>query len=156
MRLTFRHGGLGVAGLRGGPIRPRPARPDRGNAGGGMAHSTGEPAAPRPRGGFMSQKTIVLANATLDDPETLRKRLMAWGGAEGIGAHGGARLAARLGLQPEIVIGDLDSLDPQDRQALAQAGVRLQASPADKDETDLELALRLAVAGGAQQVAVLR
>jgi thiamine pyrophosphokinase len=103
----------------------------------------------------MSQKTIVLANGTLDDPAPLRKRLMAWGEAEVIAADGGARLAASLGLRPQIVIGDLDSLDPQDRQVLTEAGARLQASPADKDETDLELALRLAVAGGAEQVAVL-
>jgi thiamine pyrophosphokinase len=103
----------------------------------------------------MSQKSIVLANGPLDDLAPLRERLAAWGEAEVIAADGGARLAARLGLQPEIVIGDLDSLDPQERQALVEAGVRLQASPADKDETDLELALRLAVAGGAEQVAVL-
>ena len=103
----------------------------------------------------MSQKTIVLANGTLDDPAALRKRLVAWDGAEVIAADGGARLAASLGLLPEIVIGDLDSLGPQDRQVLSEAGARLQASPADKDETDLELALRLAVAGGAKHVAIL-
>ena len=110
---------------------------------------------PAQGGGFMSQKSIVLANGPLDDLAPLRERLAAWGEAEVIAADGGARLAARLGLRPQIVIGDLDSLDPQERQALVEARVRLQASPADKDETDLELALRLAVAGGAEQIAVL-
>ncbi len=103
----------------------------------------------------MSKKAIVLANGTLDDPARLRRRVAAWGPAEVIAADGGVNCAAQLGLRPDVVIGDLDSLHPETRASLTQAGARLHPSPAEKDETDLELAVRLAVAGGAQQVAIL-
>jgi thiamine pyrophosphokinase len=103
----------------------------------------------------MSHRAVVLANGTLEDPEWLRQRVAAWGPAEVIAADGGAGLAARLDLQPQVVIGDFDSLDSGLRASLSAAGAQLQASPAEKDETDLELAVHLAVAGGADQVAIL-
>lgn len=103
----------------------------------------------------MSHRAVVLANGSLGDPERLRQRLAAWGPAEVIAADGGAGLAARLELQPQVVIGDLDSLDPALRAALSASGARLQVSPAQKDETDLELAVHLAVGGGAGEVAIL-
>jgi thiamine pyrophosphokinase len=103
----------------------------------------------------MSHRAVVLANGTLDDPARLRQRLAAWGADEVIAADGGARLAASLGLQPQHVIGDLDSLDADLRRSLSAAGVELHPAPADKNETDLELAVRLAVAGGAKEVVIL-
>lgn len=110
---------------------------------------------PRLGGGCMPNKAIVVANGTLDDPARLRQRLAAWGPAEVIVADGGVLLAAQLELQPQVVIGDLDSLDPELRASLSAAGARFQATPAEKDETDLELAVWQAVAGGAEQVAIL-
>jgi len=58
-----------------------------------------------------------------------------------IAADGGARHIEKLGLTPQIVIGDLDSLDPELEKRLAGEDVEFISLPADKDETDLELAL---------------
>ncbi len=62
-----------------------------------------------------------------------------------LAADGGTRHVLALGLTPHVVIGDLDSLAPRDRQRLERAGARLLPHPADKDETDLELALAYAL-----------
>ena len=56
-------------------------------------------------------------------------------------ADGGVHNAQRLGLQPDLIIGDLDSLGAEERQSLLQAGIRFDVHPTAKDETDLELAL---------------
>ena len=89
----------------------------------------------------MDDQAIVLANGSIDDPATLRKRLKEWGEAQVIAADGGSRHAEILGLDIDAVIGDLDSIDPETRAALIAAGVRIETSSPQKDETDLELAL---------------
>jgi thiamine pyrophosphokinase len=60
-------------------------------------------------------------------------------------ADGGAKAALALGLSPQHVIGDFDSLTTDELNALQQRGATLHHHPAHKDETDLELALLMAV-----------
>lgn len=62
-----------------------------------------------------------------------------------VAADGGARQLGRLGLLPHLLIGDMDSLTREEVAAFERAGVRLQRRPVEKDETDLELALRAAL-----------
>jgi len=71
-----------------------------------------------------------------------------------IAADGGARHARAIGLTPHVVIGDLDSLPDDVRADLEARGVRFDAHPARKDETDLELALRHALDRGATDIVV--
>ena len=54
---------------------------------------------------------------------------------------GGLRHLRRLGLQPHLVIGDLDSISAAEVLELERDGIRIQRYIVDKDETDLELAL---------------
>ncbi len=100
-------------------------------------------------------KAIVLANGSLHDPEVVRARLAAWEGALVVAANGGSRYAALLGLRLDVVIGDLDSVDAEQRSAWQQAGVQVRSAPPEKDETDLELALLYVMRQGAQHVAVI-
>jgi thiamine pyrophosphokinase len=62
-----------------------------------------------------------------------------------IAADGGTHHCKLLGIRPNIIIGDFDSLDPQDVVIYQQAGVEIIKFPTHKDETDLELALRQAL-----------
>lgn len=73
-----------------------------------------------------------------------------------IAADGGAR-HARLFLEraPDIVIGDLDSLDDETRAWLDHYQAECIRHPRTKDQTDLELALELAQARGATNVTIL-
>lgn len=72
-----------------------------------------------------------------------------------IGADGGAAQALDWGLVPDLVVGDMDSL-PKDRQSeLDGSGSEFIVHPRAKDETDLELALAVAIERGAQEIIVL-
>jgi len=98
-------------------------------------------------------RAVIFANGHLSDPDGDHARLRPddWI----LAADGGLHNARRLGVNPSVVIGDLDSIDPQDLPALAAAGVTVVRHPQRKDETDLELALQYAVQRGAQEIVVL-
>jgi len=70
-------------------------------------------------------------------------------------ADGGVHNAHRLGLQPDVVIGDLDSLGDEEREQLQTAGCRFFVHPAEKNETDLELALLWCVQAGISTATVI-
>jgi len=60
-----------------------------------------------------------------------------------------------VGLVPELIVGDLDSLSPEIVSDMKTAGVKIHQYPTDKDQTDLELALDLAIAEQPQEIAVV-
>ncbi len=72
-----------------------------------------------------------------------------------IGADGGADTLLAAGVMPQAFVGDLDSLSPQGRRRLEEGGCELIVHPVEKAETDTELALRLAVERGADEIVVL-
>lgn len=72
-----------------------------------------------------------------------------------IAADGGALVAESLGLRPDVVIGDGDSLPAADAQRLRAAGVEIISHSTAKDESDTELATRLAIARGATRLWIL-
>jgi len=100
-------------------------------------------------------RAIIVANGELEQPAKLKARLADWAGARVIAADGGLRNCRKLGLQPESIIGDLDSLEPAEVLQLQRAGVQLLRRPRQKDETDLELALFRALELGIARVVVL-
>jgi thiamine pyrophosphokinase len=62
-----------------------------------------------------------------------------------IAADGGLRHLSILGLTPQMLVGDLDSADPGLVQTLKNKHITIRQHPADKDQTDLELALTAAL-----------
>jgi thiamine pyrophosphokinase len=72
-----------------------------------------------------------------------------------VAADGGLRLAGPLGLRADLVVGDLDSVDPAALAAAEDRGTRVERHPADKDRTDLALALDAAVAAGVRRITVV-
>lgn len=50
------------------------------------------------------------------------------------------------GITPDLVIGDLDSLDKSYQETLDRQGISMDVYPVEKDATDLELALQKAAA----------
>ena len=71
-----------------------------------------------------------------------------------IAADGGARHCQALGILPQVILGDFDSLAPAELEAFDQSGAILVRSPSRKDETDLELAFRYAVQQGVTEIVV--
>lgn len=72
-----------------------------------------------------------------------------------IAADGGAQHCRALGLRPDAIIGDLDSLEADTRTDWELQGVHILSYPTEKDQTDLELALLHAKNAGAQKIIVL-
>lgn len=70
-------------------------------------------------------------------------------------ADGGARFCLENGIRPHAVVGDMDSLEPEMLGQLKADGVEILEFPARKDQTDLELALELAIGRGATEIIVL-
>jgi thiamine pyrophosphokinase len=103
-------------------------------------------------------KAIIVADGDVARPLAGREALLA-PDADGpplvIAADGGARKAAQVGLVPELVVGDGDSLGPKDLAALRDRGVEVHLLPPEKDESDTELALREALARGAGEIVIL-
>lgn len=72
-----------------------------------------------------------------------------------IAADSGLDLALGLGLEVDIVVGDMDSVDSTNLASVTRRGVRMVRHRSDKEETDLELALGLAAARSPERVHVL-
>ena len=72
-----------------------------------------------------------------------------------IGADRGAATAVDYGYHPSFLIGDMDSLSPTIRQSLIDKGSILLTSPVEKDETDTELAIQVALEQGATHITLL-
>ncbi|MHB8926556.1 MAG: thiamine diphosphokinase [Bacillota bacterium] len=72
---------------------------------------------------------------------TLVTRLVKGDGHFLLCADGGAAAALKLGLVPDLGLGDFDSLSAEDQGLLAGLGCPVVRYPVEKDETDSELAL---------------
>ena len=71
-----------------------------------------------------------------------------------IAADGGASHFKALGILPNVLIGDLDSIHSDDLNELRTAGAEIIQHPSGKDQPDLELAFELAVDRGADEILV--
>ncbi len=100
-------------------------------------------------------RALVFANGDLHDGSAVQQALQQGAGALVVAADGGARLALACGLTPHLVVGDMDSLDEGELADLRARGAAIRRVAAEKDETDLELALLAAAEHGAAWVRVL-
>ncbi len=71
-----------------------------------------------------------------------------------IAVDGGGSVCLDAGVVPDILVGDFDSLPGSQLDDLVSRGVRVVEFPADKDETDLALALEVARREGVDRVVV--
>jgi thiamine pyrophosphokinase len=96
---------------------------------------------------------VIFAGVPVRPTAGLRARLA--GAARVLAADGGASAALACGLPPDLVVGDLDSIDAETLAALRAAGTPLEEHPVAKEATDTELALRRALAWGATRITVV-
>ena len=100
---------------------------------------------------------LVLADGSVEPAPEIDRAWPGWSDAVDlvIAADGGARHAPALGVRIDRWVGDGDSIDASALEDLARAGVAIARSPADKDETDAELAVVAAVEAGARRVTIV-
>ena len=70
-------------------------------------------------------------------------------------ADSGANHLFRLGVLPELILGDLDSVEQSVHEYFAVQGVRIISYPAKKDITDTQLALDYALENGAKRMTIV-
>lgn len=89
------------------------------------------------------QKIVLFANGELPEPDNIAK----WINKEDflIAVDGGLHHIANLGLIPNLIIGDLDSVEEEELDRFRNQNVQIEKYPVDKDQNDLELAIQVAV-----------
>jgi thiamine pyrophosphokinase len=97
-------------------------------------------------------RTLIFANGPLSDPQLVRDLLQPddWV----IAANGGAQHCLTLNIQPDVIIGDFDSLEKSELETFRKAGSKLIPHDRHKDQNDLELALLHAQSNGSKEVLV--
>lgn len=98
---------------------------------------------------------LIFANGEINDGAMVQRALIHAPDALVVAADGGARVAAHYGVKVDVVIGDMDSLDTAEVEALARSGAELRRHSQEKDETDLELALMLVCERGARWIRII-
>lgn len=66
----------------------------------------------------------------------------------------GASLLRELGIIPDLLVGDMDSLDRIDLDRFLSARVPVERYPAAKDQSDMELALNRALDAGVRRIRI--
>lgn len=72
-----------------------------------------------------------------------------------VAADAGAASLARMGVRPDVLVGDLDSIDPLLTDRLEADGTRVERHPVDKEASDTELAVEAAIRAGATEIVLL-
>ena len=103
------------------------------------------------------RQVIVLADGVVASREAIDAAWPGWRSAEPfvVAADGGARHAAPLGLRIDRWVGDGDSLGDEGVAALEAEGVPVERAPIDKDESDTELAVGVALDRRPDEIAIL-
>ena len=99
---------------------------------------------------FILSRAILFANGELNDLNSVRAFIHADDVI--IAADGGAKYCRALNITPRVLIGDLDSVSPDDVEEFKRNGTRILQYPTRKDETDLELAIDLAITEGPSEI----
>jgi thiamine pyrophosphokinase len=102
--------------------------------------------------GVSNEVIVVVAGGGPPDPESALAIPL---GARVIAADRGLEHALALGLDVEIAVGDFDSASPEAVARAEASGTRIERHSAEKDATDLELALDAALALGPEGILVL-
>lgn len=88
----------------------------------------------------------------IDDLCAFRRRLAE--ADEVLTADSGARHLLKLGIMPDVVYGDMDSLTPDEIGRLESGGCRFVVSPAEKNDTDGGIILKEALGRGFRKIGI--
>lgn len=96
---------------------------------------------------------VILCGGRITDYSFMRKYLI--GADFVISADSGARHCRGFNVIPDLLVGDFDSVSDADYRDLVSAGVEIAKFPVEKDMTDSELAIDIALEKGCSRVILL-
>lgn len=98
-------------------------------------------------------RAVIFVNGRVEDYASLAHWLAASDYL--ICADGGVAHCLALGRRPHVIVGDLDSAPEHLIGQWQDQGVQIERHPAEKDQTDLELAIERALRDGAGEILLL-
>ena len=101
----------------------------------------------------MNMRAVIVAGGPLGDDDFARAHMAQVDLL--IAADAGVLPLERLGIRPDLAVGDFDTAGPEAVARLAAQGIAIEAHPAAKDYTDTHLAIAVAIARGATEIVVL-
>ncbi len=93
----------------------------------------------------MDQNIVIVSGGRLGDVTFFRNEMAQTHQCLLLACDGGARHLDAAGLRPDVLIGDMDSLNPAQLTDYEQRGIKVIRHPVHKDYTDTALALDYAV-----------
>ena len=93
----------------------------------------------------MSQIVNIVSGGRLGDQSFFREKIAKMENCLIICCDGGARHLWKTGIKPDVIIGDMDSIEPDHLASYSKQGVKIIKYPVNKDFTDTELALDYAL-----------
>ena len=100
-------------------------------------------------------KAVVALNGELKGNREEFKKLIGEKDIFFIAADGGALFLESIGFLPDVIIGDFDSLTEAQHQRYKKLGAKIIKYPAEKDETDGELALQYCQERGFNSIIII-
>jgi len=101
----------------------------------------------------MPVTAVIISNGNINDYGFLKKYLDKADFV--ICADGGARHLKKLGVMPDVLLGDFDSIDRNDLEYYRKSNVKILEYPVAKDKTDTELAVEYAAGLGVHRVIII-
>ncbi len=98
-------------------------------------------------------KTLIIASGHFDPTPAMEAEIRK--ADLRIAADGGARHLRQLGLDPHVIIGDLDSIPSRDRRHYEDRQIPFITYPSRKDQTDTEICIAHALEKGATQITLM-
>ena len=95
-------------------------------------------------------KVLIISNGTIEDYEEIQALIKQCNMV--ICADGGGQHAYNMGVIPDVLIGDFDSITTTTLDYFINYNVQIFTYPCDKDETDTQLAVQYAVDNGAKEI----
>jgi thiamine pyrophosphokinase len=93
----------------------------------------------------MTENVIIISGGRFGDPGFFKKKIAEIGVSLIIVCDGGVRHLQKIGIKPDVIIGDIDSIESAQLTSYSAQGVQIIKYPANKDFTDTELALDYAL-----------
>jgi thiamine pyrophosphokinase len=93
----------------------------------------------------MTENVIIISGGRFGDPIFFKKKIAEIGASLIIVCDGGVRHLQKIGIKPDVIIGDMDSIEPAQLTNYSAQGVQIIKYPASKNFTDTELALDYAL-----------
>jgi len=100
-----------------------------------------------------NMRTFIFVNGNIDNYMTVQEAIDT--NDLIVAVDGGYSHLKKLGIIPDVLIGDMDSISPEELTNLETQEVDIIRYPAEKDETDLELALDYVIRYGFDHIIIV-